>query len=513
MTQKFFKLIVLVSYILPMQIYAEISFDLADISDETNTVRKPFNSLQVAGPLAVTGLTSLNALNVKNGADFGSDVAIDGNLYADGGIVLDSCLVMTCTGGGVLLVNGQPITAGGGGGGGSCNLTDIITTISSTITNTVNNDFANTFTALAALGACMPIPLTASTGYTITTTGYYCLAGDIADTITISSSDVTLDLNNHTITPGTGDGIDVSGLMNRITIKNGNLSMSTSGGGSGIDFQGMSSERDFHIHDVNIDGASSGILAGSITNLDIARVIVTNSSGNGFDIENASNVTLFKCQASSGTSNGFYIEGTAGSSVLLDSCVAAGNTGYGFEISQENVTLTNCVSQANSEGFQLDTSANNIMLENCIANFNNGSDGIGFNNNSTIGICSFISCIAQNNARAGFDMQGSGGSGLIKSCIAQGNGIPNDPFSNINFGFLDSSPTNYQYIANAAEGNGPNPGDYLGTGTDTNYGAGSSYPDLVGTATLTYPYYQSLVNTSGSTGIFAPTFWNNITLQ
>jgi len=112
MAQKFLKLLLLVSCVIPVFTFSMDLTDISDFADETNSqefVKKPFNSLQVAGPLAVTGLTSVNALNVKQGADFGGDVAVDGTLFVDGGIVLDSCLVMTCTSAGQLLVNGVPV--------------------------------------------------------------------------------------------------------------------------------------------------------------------------------------------------------------------------------------------------------------------------------------------------------------------------------------------------------------------------------------------------------------------
>jgi len=97
MTQKI-SLLILVFCVVPIEICASNS--------------KPFNSLQVAGPAIVTGLASVNALNVKNGADFGGDVAVDGMLFVDGGMVLDSCLVLTCTTAGQLLVNGLPVVTG-----------------------------------------------------------------------------------------------------------------------------------------------------------------------------------------------------------------------------------------------------------------------------------------------------------------------------------------------------------------------------------------------------------------
>jgi len=102
MIQKFSKLFLLVSCVLPIGLYASSN--------------KTFNSLQVAGPLAVTGLASVNKLNVKNGADFGGDVGIDGTLFVDNSIVLDSCLVLTCTWAGQLLVNGSPVATAAEGG-------------------------------------------------------------------------------------------------------------------------------------------------------------------------------------------------------------------------------------------------------------------------------------------------------------------------------------------------------------------------------------------------------------
>jgi len=109
------KLFLLITCFTP--IFASDLTDTTDF-DETNfsiytqneaAQKKPFNSLQVAGPLAVAGLASVNKLNVKQGADFGADVAVDGTLFVDGGIVLDTCLVLTCTSAGQLLANGIPV--------------------------------------------------------------------------------------------------------------------------------------------------------------------------------------------------------------------------------------------------------------------------------------------------------------------------------------------------------------------------------------------------------------------
>ena len=52
--------------------------------------------------------------------------------------------------------------------------------------------------------------------------GFYYLAGNVANQITISASNVTLDLNGHTVSGGT-NGIVVNGGLSNVTIKNGRI--------------------------------------------------------------------------------------------------------------------------------------------------------------------------------------------------------------------------------------------------------------------------------------------------
>jgi len=415
--------------------------------------------------------------------------------------------------------------------------------------------------------SCNATPLTVSAGgVAISSSGYYCLTGDTTGTITINASGVTLDLNNHTITPTTGDGIDVNPTFSNITIQNGNLSLSISGA-NGITLGGQSGDSNFQIHDVNIDGANNGIQTtgnGGLTNLDIQRVIVTNSSNDGFAISNASNVTISECQAGGNANDnkdGFYID-TNSSDVIINSCVATDNGVAGFQINGQNATVTNCVAQNNYVGFAPYTGSANITLANCAANFNSNSGfdiygqnvtitncaaqdnaiggfllettsnnimladctanlntGAGFKNvNAVAGsVSSFISCVAQNNTVSGFDLSTSsahGGVGIITSCIAKGNGAGSSP----GCGFNDSNtPTNsaYQYVANVAEGNGNNPANsILNTNTDTNYclgGQGSLFYGIPGDHGPT-PYFQFAPATPAEFPIFTPTYWNNVTL-
>ncbi|MDR3478392.1 MAG: hypothetical protein P4M14_10215, partial [Gammaproteobacteria bacterium] len=92
------------------------------------------------------------------------------------------------------------------------------------VSSLVTTDFNNTFTTIAALGACVPIVLSQASvsngGILLTTSGAsYCLSQNITGSIIISASDVTVDLNTHSLL-GT---IDIISTVINATIKNGKI--------------------------------------------------------------------------------------------------------------------------------------------------------------------------------------------------------------------------------------------------------------------------------------------------
>ncbi|MDR3549865.1 MAG: right-handed parallel beta-helix repeat-containing protein, partial [Candidatus Babeliales bacterium] len=144
-------------------------------------------------------------------------------------------------------------------------------------------------------------------------------------------------------------------------------------------------------------------------------------------------------------------------------------------------------------GIEIANSTNFNSIEECeVSNCNN----MGFSI-LTSGIVNVLECVAHYNTSHGFDLSSSTGKGLIKACVASQNG---------GCGFNDRSASLYRYVANAAEGNGATPAG----GIDTNYcitGTGTTLTLPPGPT----PYFQFPTN---NTGIgFAPTYWNNITLQ
>ncbi len=103
-----------------------------------------------------------------------------------------------------------------------------------------------------------------TTNYTIPFAGSYVLAGNINGSITIASSDVTLDLNGFSVnaaTAGSGNGILVSTSQSRVIIRNGVVSRFNAGVVISADVKSVILE-DLMIRECR----NYGVLASSIIN-------------------------------------------------------------------------------------------------------------------------------------------------------------------------------------------------------------------------------------------------------
>lgn len=228
-----------------------------------------------------------------------------------------------------------------------------------------------------------------TTGFTISTSGKYCLAESIifaaanpGDTpISIEANNITLDLQGNTIDcNGTSNvGIDIVSATN-VTIKNGSIIDSLVANM----IVGSSSSCIFV---ENIKFLSSTINGFAISDAD--EIIVTNcmasdNGGDGFTMQDADNVCFVHCNASANTSDGFSITdpntGVTSNNTTFISCKAAENTGIGFSIVElsanqiNNTTICRSFAVDNqSHGFS--TSATNTTL---ISNNSFGNLGTGF---------------------------------------------------------------------------------------------------------------------------------------
>ncbi|MBI2775531.1 hypothetical protein HYX58_05980 [Candidatus Dependentiae bacterium] len=175
------------------------------------------------------------------------------------------------------------------------------------LTVTATADLSGVFSALAAccdgtfsslfdikntLTACGAIPIFTSTD--ITASGNYCLANDIIGTITISSSEVHLDLNGFSvIAPGVASGVGTINIANvdNVSVRNGQLY------GLGIIASNcndltLDSIRSFSCSNADIDCSAINGLA--VTNYSIfnhfrdSSICVTSASSNNLLFKNFS---------------------------------------------------------------------------------------------------------------------------------------------------------------------------------------------------------------------------------
>lgn len=156
---------------------------------------------------------------------------------------------------------------------------------------------------------------------------------------------------------------------------------------------------------------------------------------------------------------------------------AHGNYKYGFDLKDSTETsFTGCKAYKNGiTGFRV---SGNTELTNCTACENGEGEGEG----APAGQAGFLldnadavmrNCSATHNNAAGFDVNG-GTNGLIKDCIAVGNG-------SCGFNSADNNTT-YLYISNLAKNNGLTPAS---ASNDTNYCVANA-----GTALLSAPFNQ-----------------------
>lgn len=185
---------------------------------------------------------------------------------------------------------------------------------------------------------------------TINVGGFYKLAANVSDQITISSSNVTLDLNGHTITGGT-NGIVINSNLSNVTIKNGTIDAVTLDG-------------------VQINSGCSDIL---LSNLVVKQALV------GIDFDTSINSNVRNCDMSLNTT-GLQLDTCA--NIIVRECTARANTQAGYDLlSSTTCSLFHCKAVSTGNG-NSNTSADIIgfsaangrgnVFEECIANSTQG---------------------------------------------------------------------------------------------------------------------------------------------
>ena len=122
-------------------------------------------------------------------------------------------------------------------------------------------------------------PKIIQTARTISTSGTYKLSNDINGQIVIAADNVTLNLNNYTIT-NIAHGIIINTGVNHTRIKNGSIGPIT--GGNGIDIQVDASH--ITLLEVAIDQCDRGINATTATDILIKKCTISQCTNDGIKL-------------------------------------------------------------------------------------------------------------------------------------------------------------------------------------------------------------------------------------
>ncbi len=314
-------------------------------------------------------------------------------------------------------------------------ISDFNTTLTSCCT-AIQIDFQGTFTVVNALSAlclnlCSALPITAPT--IISTPGFYCLTADGAGPIIINADNVTLDLNNHTLSGGglgSGSGIVINAGSNRI-IQNGKIRNFDTG-------IFCTSSINTFITGIALDTCfTQAVLAINCSSSNFEDISARNITGIAFQFSGINNQTnsmksITVAQAEQGFVLASFFNGLLQDCQVLDcvSSIAAGTTFNGFVINQGNSNqLVECTvknfSSSRSRGFAFNDAAN-ITLKQCsVKNIISSAllslEVIGFDcaassTNIQLFQCSVVS--AQSSSQStGYALEGS--TITAQSCLAE----------------------------------------------------------------------------------------------
>lgn len=371
-----------------------------------------------------------------------------------------------------------------------------------TLNSKIDVDFAQTWTILANISGspCSPTPIT-SLPFTISVPGSYCLTQNAIPIgvvgITIMADNVTLDLNNYTIT-GATDGVLSQG--NNIIIKNGRINSSANG--IEINAGGVVTLENLQIY--NCTNASIDVSGVNTILLDSCE---TFSSVVGINVSSANNVLIQNCWSHDNISNGVLVNScndvvcqnseivSNGLGINIDSsavCVIENNNIFDndnqgiYSTGSTIIKIKNCEVMRNIlEGIYLnnalyhevqdciliqngiDTSSAGILIDGLLSSDNN-IDSTTVMTSGTSGILldgvvniSIVNCISRNNSGSGIELAGeSSNSNYVENCHT---------LDNAEYGILNNGIVSNIIWNNFSKGNSS--GNYLAVSYVVNQGS------------------------------------------
>ncbi len=335
--------------------------------------------------------------------------------------------------------------------------------------------------------------------YIINSPGVYCMYQDANWTagtaITVNSSDVTIDMQDHTLNGGNSgvSGIVINGGLKNIMIKNGNINNPTSAcianNNSALTLQDLII-RDMNFNIINGTLVHAGVLitAPSSTDIAFSNVLIEDCTGydafinlnpgtsaivRGYilaiDLIGPAGITISGPNPI-GLGESFIVEdcilknvaahltAPAGNTLfsiqntwaaVINNCISYGSGAGGFSLNNcYNATVSNCVAQLGADrgftftpgpgGFppsqQAKLSVTGCIAQECLYGFVVQNDTVGFA--STV----FKNCIAQANTQDGFWARNSALGTFVpitcRNCEAEDNGNNGFHLGDVGLGFI-----------------------------------------------------------------------------
>jgi parallel beta-helix repeat protein len=256
---------------------------------------------------------------------------------------------------------------------------------------------APTMKTLAQVEPRIPI----SSVVNITSPGSYYLTGNISEFagsfITISNSDVTLDLNGFYIFEG-DSGISVGPGLHNVVIRNGFFESQAAAG--------IYAFSPVVLEKISVFNCTIGAGAILSSNSVVKDCTFTGNAGNGLQI--GDNATLVNVTSVSDGAAGIV----AGNAANVRNCMATGNSTYGITVSNGCV-LSECVTRNN--GNNNISAVYDSVISHCTANGSRAGSGISFYYSATV-----TGCTADGNNQYGIDAQERGN---IVDCNANSNSL------------------------------------------------------------------------------------------
>ncbi len=153
----------------------------------------------------------------------------------------------------------------------------------------------------------------------INSPGFYRLAGNVSNQITIAVSDVTLDMNGCTVSGG-ANGIVINGGLNNVTIKNGAI--------NGVSSDGIQVNfgcQDITLRDIAIRSSVRGVFFDCVVNA-LVRNCDMYSNTTGIELSECHNILLEDCISQANLQAGYSLISSTTCSFF--GCKALSN-GYG----------------------------------------------------------------------------------------------------------------------------------------------------------------------------------------